>query len=76
MPLDAFNVYIMCITHAYHAFRAFFVKIFAQIMSHEISLISCDYRIKSQNIVMYRVDQKKNIAEGWLQLKGPGPACM
>ena len=56
---DAFNVYIMCITHAFHAFRAFFVKNFALIMSHEISLISCDYRIKSQNIVMYRVDQQK-----------------
>ena len=64
---DAFNVYDICITHACHAFRAFFVKNFALIMSHEISLISCDYRMihnRSSNIVRI---QEKDIAQGWLQ---------
>ena len=41
----------MCITHAYHAFRAIFVTNFALIMSHEILQILCDDRIKTQNIV-------------------------
>ena len=59
---DAFNSYIMCITHTYHAFRAIFVTNFALIMSHEISLISCDYRIKLQNIVWIQKKDKEWIA--------------
>ena len=52
---------IVCITHAYHAFRTFFLTNFAPIMSHKILLISCDNRIKLQNIVWI---QKKILLRG------------
>ena len=42
---------IVCITQAYRTCCTIFWTYFAPIMSHEISLISCDYCIKSQNIV-------------------------
>ena len=58
---------IVCITHAYHAFHTFFWTNFAPIMSHKISLISCDNRIKMQNIVWI---QKKDIPEGWSHASG------
>ena len=61
---DAFNlyhcVYYSCISHLLH----YFLTNFAQIMSHKISLISCDNRIKLQNIVQYRVDPKKRYRWG------------
>ena len=56
---DAFNVYIMCIPQAIHAFCAIFVTNFALIMSHEILLISCDYRINSQNTCSIQWIHKK-----------------
>ena len=61
---DAFNVYIMCIPQAIHAFCAIFVTNFALIMSHEILLISCDYRINSQNTCSIQWIHKKDMAEG------------
>jgi len=50
----------MHITH----FALFFLTNFASIMSLKILLISCDNRIKLQNIVQYRVDPKKRYRWG------------
>ena len=45
---DAFNVYHYVY---YSRVSHYFLTNFAPILRHEISLISCDYRINSQNIV-------------------------
>ena len=62
---DAFNVYIMCITHAYHAFCAIFVTDFALIMSHEIRKYCVIIATEPKRLCNIVWNLKKDIAEGW-----------